>query len=439
MKNKLIASFLAFENQISTETDTDFHKIRSRAMQAFEKKGFPTKKDENWKYTSLKKILKNDYTLFPDLPKNELELKEVSNYFLKGIDSYKIVFVDGVYNPYLSETTHDGFDVCLLSSAIKKTKYQIVLNHYFNTIVSDKDSFSQLNTAFASEGAFIHIYKNKIVEKPIQIVYFTTDTGKDCMLQPRNLIIVDENSQVKIVERHQSLSAKKVFTNAVTEIFANQRAHIDYYKIQNDEEDASLIDSTYVQQKKQSQVTMHTYSFGGALTRNNLFFYQKGPHCNTILNGITLIDKEQHVDNQTNVYHQSPDCESHELYKGIYDDKATGVFNGKVIVDQIAQKTDAFQQNDSILLSDESAINSKPQLEIFADDVACSHGCTIGQLDSNALFYMRQRGIPKKEAKALLLFAFTNELVDRIRIPALKELITNIVSQKLGVELGMDL
>jgi len=430
---------MAFENKASVATEADFHKVRANAMHQFEKVGFPTKKEEDWKYTSLKSIVQNEYSLFPDLTKHEVQLPEVDAYFLKGIDSYKIVFVDGVYNAYLSETTHDGMDICLLSAAIEKTKYKIVMDHYFNKIASTNDGLTALNTAFASEGAFIHIKKNSIVEKPIQIIYFTTNCEKDILLQPRNLIIVDENSQVKIVERHQSLSTNKVLNNTVTEIFANKRAHIDYYKIQNDKLNASLIDNTFVQQKDQSVVAVNTFSFGGDMTRNNLSFYQRGEHINSILNGISLLDGSQHVDNQTNVYHQQPNCESHELYKGIYDGKATGVFNGKVFVEKIAQKTDAYQQNDNILLTDDATIYSKPQLEIFADDVACSHGCTIGQLDKDALFYMRQRGIPKKEAKALLLYAFTNKVVESIKIPVLKTKITKIISEKLGVDFGIDL
>ncbi len=439
MKDKLIASFMAFENKGSVETDTEFHKVRAKAMQQFEKVGFPTKKIEDWKYTSLKKLWKNDYSLFPQLPKHELELSEVDIYFLKGIDSYKIVFVNGVFSSYLSDTTHDGVEIGLLSSAINKLKYKIIREHFFNRIASKTDGLTTLNTAFASEGVFIHIPKNTVLQKPIQIFYFTSESEKDVLLQPRNLIIVDENSQVQIIERHHSLSDKKVLNNTVTEIFANKRAHIDYYKIQNDNENASLIDHTFIEQKKQSVVSVTTFSLGSELIRNNLSFYQNGKRVDSILNGITMSDGTQHVDNQTNVYHRQPNCESHELYKGIYDGASSGVFNGKVIVDQIAQKTNAYQQNDSILLTDDATVNAKPQLEIFADDVACSHGCTIGQLDKDALFYMRQRGIPIEEAKALLLFAFTNEVVDRIRIPVLKTRITRIISEKLGVELKIDL
>lgn len=439
LRDKFISSFLAFENKKSVETDCDFHQKRVEAMQFFEKVGFPTKKIEEWKYTSLKKTLQRDYKLFPLNKNEEPEAQNIQKYLLKGVESYKIVFVDGVYQPYLSETTHEGKDICILSSAIEKTKYKIVLDHYFNTLAQKKqDGIIALNTAFASEGAFIHIPKNTIVYRPIQILYVTTANDNDVLLQPRNLIIVDENAQVKIVEKHISLSKQPVLNNTVTEIFAGKHAMVDYYKIQNDQLNASLIDTTFVQQKDNSNVFINTYSFGGDLTRNNLHIFHEGEYINTMLNGITMLQGTQHVDHQTNIYHQKPNCESHELYKGIYDDQSTGVFNGKVIVDKIAQKTDAFQQNDNILLTDDASINAKPQLEIFADDVKCSHGCTIGQLDKNALFYMKQRGIPHREAQALLLYAFTDEVVNRIKIPALRNWIMELISDKLGVTLDIE-
>jgi Fe-S cluster assembly protein SufD len=438
LKEKLITSFLAFENSVSTNTETDFHDIRSKAFQYFEQHGFPTKKDEEWKYTSLKSLLNHDYNLFPKT-EEAIEFKDVKKYFLNEIESYKLVFIDGVYSSFLSDTTHDGYDICLLSAALKKPKYKMVIDHYFNTIASKKESITSLNTAFSKEGAYIHVPKNTVLQKPIQIVYFSTGNEAEIMLQPRNLIIVGENSHVQIVERHQSINDNVVLTNSVSEIFVSKRAIVDYYKIQNDQKSASLIDNTYIQQQQQSIASVNTFSFGGNLTRNNLEFYQEGEHINSNLNGITIIGDKQLVDNHTLVNHKYPNCESHELYKGIYADKSTGVFNGKVIVEKEAQKTNAFQQNNNILIDDGATINAKPQLEIFADDVKCSHGCTIGQLDDNALFYMRSRGIPKKEANALLLFAFANDALDKIKIPELKSRITRLIAKKLGVDLGFDL
>ena len=329
-------------------------------------------------------------------------------------------------------------DVCLMSAALNKPKYRLVIDNYFNKIAT-RDSLTSLNTAFSNEGAFIHVPRNKMVEKPIQIVYFSTGDESALMQQPRSLIVVEENSYVQVIERHQSLTDNPVLTNSVTEVFAKKRAIVDYYKIQNDNNNASLIDNTFINQKQESQCSVHTFSLGGKLTRNNLNFYQNGERINSVLKGITIIENKQHVDHNTLVHHIEPNCESHQDYKGVFGENSTGVFNGKVIVNKEAQKTNAFQSNNNILLSDKASINTKPQLEIFADDVKCSHGCTIGQLDDNAMFYLRSRGIPEKEAKALLMYAFANNVLDSVKIPKLKVRINKLIAEKLGVNIGFDL
>ena len=435
LKEKLISSFLAFENQVNL--DTYVHGIRTKAIQDFEEKGFPGKKDEAWKYTSLNKILKEDYSVFSKA-ENALEYHQVKKYFIHEIDSYKIIFIDGKYSSHLSQTTHDGLDVCLMSAALSKPKYRLVIENYFNKATT-KDSFDSLNTAFSKEGAFIHIPKNKLVGKPIQIINFSTGKEDAQLIQPRNLIVVGENSHVQIFERHQSLTKNPVLTNVVTEVFASKRAIVDYYKIQNDKPNASLIDNTFVNQKQQSVVSVHTFSFGGKLIRNNLNFFQNGEQIDSTLKGITIIGDKQHVDHNTLVHHIEPNCESHQDYKGIFGDNSTGVFNGKVVVEKEAQKTNAFQQNNNILISDKATINAKPQLEIFADDVKCSHGCTIGQFDEDALFYLRSRGIAKKEAQALLMYAFANTVLESVKIPELKVRINKLIATKIGVNLGFDI
>ena len=326
---------MAFEEQI--DVNSDLHEVRTSAIKNFENKGFPTKKEEAWKYTSLNSVLKNDFSVFPK-SENNIEFADVKKYFLHEIDTYKVVFIDGVFSSFLSSTTHDGIDVCLMSSALNKPKYKMVIDNYFNKIAN-----------------------------------------------------LDE------------------------------------------------IDNTYVSQKQETNVSVNTFSFGGNLTRNNLNFYHFGERIVSNLNGITIIGDKQHVDHYTLVQHSTPNCESHQDYKGIFSDRSTGVFNGKIYVEKEAQKTNAFQKSNKILLSDKSTINAKPQLEIFADDVKCSHGCTIGQLDETAMFYMQQRGIPKKEAKALLMYAFSNAVIESIKIPELKQRITKIIATKLGVKLGFDL
>ncbi|MFT5738156.1 MAG: Fe-S cluster assembly protein SufD [Maribacter sp.] len=436
LKEKLISSFMAFENNVDVEHPV--HDVRTEAIKNFENKGFPSKKEEAWKYTSLNSLQKIDFSIFPKQD-NAIEYKDVKKYFVHEIDTYKIVFIDGVYSSNLSETTHDGVDICLMSSALTKPMYKQIIDVYFNKVASKDESLTTLNTAFCREGAYIYIPKNKMPKKPVEILHFATGNEASIMLQPRNLIIVEENAEVQIIERHQSLTANEVLTNSVTEIFAAKSAIVDYYKIQNDTANASLIDNTYVDQKGKSHVKVHTFSFGGKLTRNNLNFYQNGEYMDSTLKGVTILGEKQHVDHHTLVHHIEPNCESHQDYKGIYGDSSTGVFNGKIIVDKIAQKTNAFQKNNNILISDKATINSKPQLEIFADDVKCSHGCTIGQLDEDAMFYMQTRGIPKKEARALLMYAFANNVLESVRIPELKTRINKLIAKKLGVNLGFDL
>ncbi|MFI1772885.1 Fe-S cluster assembly protein SufD [Thalassobellus citreus] len=435
LKEKLLSSFLIVDNQV--DIDSYVHDVRNDAIKIFKEKGFPSKKEEAWKYTSLNKILKKDYSVFPK-QENVIEYRDVQKYFIHEIDTYKVVFVDGKYASHLSSTTHDGMDVCLMSSALTKPKYRLIIENYFNKAAST-DSLTSLNTAFASEGAYIYIPKNKLVDKPIQIINFSTGNEAATMLQPRNLIVVEENSHVQIIERHQSLTKNAVLTNSVTEIFTNKRAIVDYYKIQNDNSDASLIDNTFIKQKRESVASVHTFSFGGKLTRNNLNYYQEGERIDSILKGVTILGNKQHVDHNTMVHHIEPNCESHQDYKGIFGDNSTGVFNGKIVVEKEAQKTNAFQSNNNILVSDKASINTKPQLEIFADDVKCSHGCTIGQLDESAMFYMRSRGIPEKEAKALLMYAFSNNVLSSVKIPEIKQRITKIIAKKLGVNIGFDL
>jgi len=435
LKEKLLSSFIAFENR--TNIDSYVHDIRSEAIKQFESIGFPNKKLENWKYTSLKNLLNTDYSVLPEI-NNVLEFKNIRKYLIDDIDSYKIIFVDGKYCSHLSETTHEGMDICILSAALTQSKYELIIENYFNKIAL-KDGITSLNTAFSNEGAFIHIPKNKFVEKPIQIIHFSTGNEASLMFQPRNIIVVDENSQVQIIERHQSLSENKVFTNSVTEIYADKKSIIDYYKIQNDNLQASLIDNTYVNQQRNSIFSMHTFSFGNELVRNNLNISQNDEFIETIIKGVTIIGNKQHVDHNTLIQHNKPNCNSHQDYKGIYDNKSTGVFNGKIIVEKQAQKTNAFQSNNNVLLSDKATINAKPQLEIYADDVKCSHGCTVGQLDKNALFYLKSRGIPEKEATALLMYGFANNILESVKIPEIKTRINHIIATKLGVKIGFNL
>lgn len=430
LQDKLSA---AFKGNFKNATVENYKK---EAFSAFSEVGFPTTKDEEWKYTSLRSILKNEYGIEP-AKSTSVSLEAIQPYLVAGIDSYKLIFVDGVFQANLSDDS-DEFTVKLLSEAFDDKAYESVFKEKYNVLAKGITSLTDLNTAFTNEGVFVEVAKSKVVSKPIEILYIASGTTSALFLQPRNLFLIGENAEAKFIERHQSLENIATLSNVVTEVFVGQNAIFDLYKIQNDKENASLVDATFVAQEKNTVASVYTFSFGGKITRNNLSFYQNGSGCESNLNGVNILQEDQLVDNHTLVAHKSPDCTSNETYKGIYGGKSTGVFNGKVIVDQIAQRINAYQQNDSVLISDTATINSKPQLEIFADDVKCSHGCTIGQLDKSALFYMQQRGIPRKEAEALLMFAFCSDAIQDVKIPQLKQKINQMMADKLGVNMQFD-
>ena len=381
---------------------------------SFIKKGFPTNSDEEWKYTSLKKIVKSEYNLFPEF--SEIDNSIINKYSL-GIKD-KIVFVDGnlVFSPEIKGVQITGFS---------------------DFDCRNNDAISELNSALAKSGFTIIIEKDIVVENPIEILFF--NFTKNSFSQYRNRIIIGENSEVKIVENIQDLSKSSTLVNHFTHVSCNNNTKVEYNKIQNNTQESKLIDCMNIFQNQDSVCEVNTLIFGGGFIRNNLNFEQNGSNCESNMNGISLLDANQFADNHTFVDHKTAHCRSNEMYKGIYLEDSRGVFNGKIMVRQDAQKIDAFQANNNLLLSDNSTIDSKPQLEIYADDVKCSHGCTIGQLDEEALFYMRSRGIGISEAKAVLTYAFASEVIESLSIPELKNLSQKLLAHKLNVNLDFSL
>ena len=436
LQDKLINSFEKFGQSLNgCETDS-LRTMRTKGIEVFKNLGFPTTKDEEWKYTSLNKSIKRDYDFGAEFSL-DITSEDIDRFLCTGIDSYKLVFVNGVFNDSLSNTTQqDKFFVINLKDAYEGNSE--LFNQYYGTLADAEMSMVGLNTAYAQEGAFIYVKAGAVVDKLIQILYINSDSSRSMMSQTRNLIVVEDRAEVQILERHQSLSDEYVFTNSVTEISVGKEANLKHYKIQNDQNTASLVDSTFVKQGAKSSALVDTFAFSGELTRNNLHFEFAGEHAEAHMDAITLLKGSSLVDHHTFVDHAVPNCQSFQLYKGIYDEKSKGVFNGKVMVRKDAQKTNAYQQNNNLLLSDFASIDTKPQLEIFADDVACSHGCTIGQLDEEALFYMQSRGIPQKEAKAFLMFAFAGDTLKNIGIPQLKEQLVNLVARELKVDLELN-
>ena len=381
---------------------------------SFMSKGFPTTKDEEWKYTSLKKIVTKEYTI--ENTGEIIDSSTVEKYSL-GFEN-RIIFSDGklIGSPNIKGVSINGFS-----------------NFGSNTT----DSILQLNKALAQNGFTISVDKNTVLESPIEILFFATTENN--FSQYRNLISVGDNTEVKFVERIQTLNDSTSMVNHFTQIHCAKNTKVEYNKIQNNTPESRLIDTVNVYQEQDSTCDINTLIFGGSFTRNNLNFEQNGSNCESNMNGISILDDNQLADNHTFVDHKSAHCRRNEMYKGIYLGHSKGVFNGKIMVRPDAQKIDAFQSNNNLLLSDNSTIDSKPQLEIYADDVKCSHGCTIGQLDEKALFYMRSRGIGIEEAKAVLTYAFASEAIENISVEEVKLLAQKLLAKKLNVDLDFSL
>jgi Fe-S cluster assembly protein SufD len=381
---------------------------------SFLENGFPTIKDEDWKYTSLKKIIAEDFSI--EKTGNDIDTSAISKHSL----SFKnqLIFVDGK----------------LISSPQIKG---VTISAYADFESRNNDAIMNLNASLCNNGFNISVAKNTVVEQVIEILFFTTTENN--FSQYRNQIIVGENSEIKFVEKIQNLNNSTAFVNYFTQINCDKNTNVEFNKIQNNTSNSILIDNVDVYQKDNSTCDVNTLIFGGNFTRNNLNFEQNGNNCESNMNGVSVLDDNQFADNHTFVDHKSAHCRSNEMYKGVYLGKSKGVFNGKIMVRPDAQKIDAFQSNNNLLLSEDSTIDSKPQLEIYADDVKCSHGCTIGQLDDDALFYMRSRGIGVEEAKAVLTYAFASEAIDNISVSEVRLVAQKLLADKLNVDLDFSL
>ena len=407
---------------------------RAEALSQFLATGFPTKKDEEYKYTDLSEAVNKQYSL---TPKQEFHItKEQLDQLHLGEEHFDfIVFVNGKFQKALSKISVENAEFLTLNNAFSSNKD--LVEKYFNQIKPKNTAFTALNDALYSDGFFLFVPKNTVIEKPIHLFYISENQDENVFYTTRNLLIVEEGAKVEVIESHHNFDETYTFTNSVTEIFVGKNAKADWHKLQNDSQTTYLVDSTFAKQERDSLATVNTFAFGGKLVRNNLDFIHTGENINSFMNGITIIGNEQLVDHHTAVHHNEPNCESYQNYKGVIKDKAHGVFNGKVFVNKIAQKTNAYQQNNNILLSEGATIDTKPQLEIFADDVKCSHGCTVGQLNDEALFYLRARGISKKEAQALLLYAFANDAMENIDIEPLKLKVAKLLAEKLEVNIDL--
>ncbi len=431
IKDWYISNFGEFEKGLNGGKESSIHQKRKDALANFSRLEFPTIKDEEWKYTSIAPLLK--YNFVPSYGKKIISKEFIKSLLFDEMEHSLIVFINGRYSAENSIILNlpDGVAVGSIADEIKK-KNDVLLKHFGKYADYDNHIFTALSTAYTEDGAFIYVPVGKIVEEPIHIIFITDSGDEKILTQPRNLFIAEKDSRVTIIEHYVGKENETYFTNAVTEIVAEENAVVDHIKLQEESKKAFHIARMEVDQERSSNFSSHLISTGADLTRNefNAKFKDEGGECT--LNGLYMIDGTQLFDAHTLMDHAKPHCNSHEHYKGILDDKSRGVFNGKIIVRPDAQKTNAFQQNNSILLSDEALINTKPQLEIFADDVKCSHGATIGQMDDDAKFYLKSRGIGEEASKGILLHAFASDVITSIKIESVRNYIEKIITQKFN-------
>ncbi|MCH7412605.1 Fe-S cluster assembly protein SufD [Belliella sp. R4-6] len=417
-KNKAIDLFLENNPNFST-----FENLRKSGLEFLEMKGLPHLKEEEYKFTQISKKIEQNVSSFKSAIKTELTAENVKSNLFEGFDGDVVVFNNGHFDAELSSISAQNYSFLKLSETQPDLLGQIAKN--------EKDPFAALNSLTFEDGVHISVEKGKKVEKPIFLIHFNK-ANEGQIINSRILIEIAENAEVTFIENTVSLDEEVYFSNAVVEVKVNQNAHGYYYRLQNENRKAISANNFATDIHRDATFTSVATQLQGDMLRNNLTLNLLDSGCVGNMYGLYLLNGKTHVDNHTNVDHTKPHCDSNELYKGILADSSRGVFNGKIFVRQDAQKTNAFQQNNNILMSEDAIVNTKPQLEIWADDVKCSHGCTTGQLDEEALFYLQARGIGKEHAKGLLLYAFAGEVFEHIAYEPFKEYCIQLVQERLG-------
>jgi Fe-S cluster assembly protein SufD len=425
---KVKEAFHIFEQNTQNQSFAKINNVRKEALALFSEMGFPTTKHEEWKYTNLKKLIASDFSF-----QTTVQEIDVQKFLPQNFEGYLLVFLNGKFLPSLSSDLQSNIFVGNLADGF--SKYESVIQQYLGKISDTQSSvFHALNMAFAWDGAFVYVPKGKTLEKPIWVLHITDNQNSNVLSQLRNLLLVEENAEATVIEQTLVIGQEKSFLNKVSEVFVGKNARLKHYLLQEEGENGFQVSNTQMRQLDGSVYDNFTFSLSGNMIRNNLNLLLDGERCEGNMYGLYMIGGNSHVDNHTSVDHLKPHSQSNEMYKGVLDGKSTGVFNGKIYVRPHAQKTNAFQSNRNILLSDQATMDTKPQLEIWADDVKCSHGATVGSLDIEPLFYLKSRGIPEKKAKALLTFAFAMDLIEKIKLDSLQKLIESKIMAQLGYE-----
>ncbi len=421
---KIAESFL---QRIRVEDDPS----RARALEALRRLGMPAPKNEEYKYTPITRVLEKNFSFVPsDAPG---PLTGIDEFRIPNLeDAITVFFIDGVYSLDHSTTEHGipGVTIMPLDQALAE-KHPAAIRHFGRYADINSDALTAWNTAAWTHGLLIHISENTVLEKPVVIYHLSNATAGEIIAVNRNLVVAGKNSEATIIERFDSRGSANHFSNLVAEVVVEEDARLNFASLQNDRGNRYQFGLTEFYQERSSLLNTYTFSLSGKLIRNNLHLRLDGENIESHMYGLYLLGKDTHADNHTTVDHMKPHSFSNELYKGIMDDNARGVFNGKIFVRPNAQKTNAFQANRNILLSEKATVNTKPQLEIWADDVKCSHGCTSGQLDEEAMFYLRSRGLSKDTAQAMMLYAFAAEVIEKVSNENLRKYLDREVSDRL--------
>ncbi|MGB1120005.1 MAG: Fe-S cluster assembly protein SufD [Chitinophagales bacterium] len=424
--------FRALESNLGVHSNSELHRCKQEAMDRLTAMGMPTRKMERWRHTSPLPFYASELNpSFAPLHRKHISVDDFNR--KDEIDAHKLVFVNGSYQEHLSKVYPEaqGVTICSMNEALTKHS-ELITPHLKEICRNPHDGFNLLNVAFFGDGIFIKIPKNTALERPIHWIFLAADNAR-FMINPYHQIHCGENSKVQIIKEYQSLDNSELYVNSHCSTFLDQGAHLEFTMIQNETVNGfHHLNNHIVYQNRDSQFKQTAVSLAGRLLRNQVFVRLQEPGANCAIQGLYYGKGDDHVDNRITVKHLSPDCESHQNFKGLLDDNSTAVFNGKIYVEEDAQRTNAFQSNKNIILSDHATVHSQPQLEIYADDVKCSHGATSGQIDQDALFYLVSRGIPLDQAKAVLNYAFIAEITEKISLPTIREHIQELMREKLN-------
>lgn len=424
-----LESFARFEDSAVGHDQGWLRSIRRSAIARFSELGFPTTHDEDWRFTNVAPIAETSFRLAQDGHVG-LAVRDLDPFGFAGLTCHRLVFLNGRYIQQLSSLKDlpKKLRITGLARALASDGHLLepLLARYADY---QHNAFSALNTAFTEDGAFVHIPQGTVLEQPIHLLYVSTSAPGPTMTHPRNLVLLGDGCEASVVEEYVSLGGEVYLSNILTEAVVGEHSVLHHYLIERESHQAFNVSTLRVEQGRSSTVESHSVLLGGALVRNNIHVVMSGEGGDCLINGLFMGKGSQHLDNYMKVEHGSPHCNSRQFYHGILDDKSRGVFHGRIVVHKGAQKTDAKQTNRNLLLSEEAQIDTKPQLEIYADDVKCTHGATIGQIDEDALFYLRSRGISAGSARRLLLYAFANESLQRMKIGAIRENLETLIKQ----------